>query len=1142
MLSNTGFLYQSTPLNRKPSRSLLGILMVLALSAHCWAQSTFGTILGSVKDPSGKLIPQATVVLLDTDSSATRSTTSDQNGTYTFPNLEPGHYRITFSAPGFERTEITGIDLLARQTERIDSRIEIATQAQTVYVGQAASPLTTDVSNLSETKTGRELIDLPVAITTRGSGSTSPISTLTTQPGVQTDPSGNISVAGSKPSMLSVSLDGISSLNVRGGSAPINELFPAFNSIEEIRVSEVNNAAEFGGISDITTISKSGTNDFHGGIFENNQNADLDARNPFSTTKAKLIMNDFGGFLGGPLIIPHLYDGHNRTFFFASYEGLRLPRQVLIVESVPSLALRSGNLGAYSTPVYAPGTGVAYPNNVIPSSQISQVSLNVLNYLYPLPNTGSAGAISNNYSINFPEPISSNQGDIRVDQTLSSKQTVFARFTYKVRNVIAPPTGTTSIGAISEPETDYGFTAAYNYLLSPNLINEVRTGFSGNHTSTTFGLTASESASQIGIPIPSLPSGDAVGSFSISGFTTAGGQGSSIGRNNTFQVLDNLTWTDRQHTFKFGGDYRYLTAYAGNGIAASRMGSYTFNGAITNLGANGLATSPTNHPYIGNAYAAFLLGIPDQTTIASVIQPNLSEYAGHYAFYVQDDWKITPSLTLNYGLRWDYNPMFQDHLLNTANFLPDYVSFQNGALTRGAVVLPNQQAFSILNPGFASSIYPTPILTAAQAGIPESLRYSQKTDFAPRVGFAYRPFGGEKTVIRGGYGKFTEVLLGGLFNVASEVATTNLPIFNQQIVNGKPTLQFPSPFGQAVAGTQDFQAAQGVNFADPYVQQWNLTVERDLGFGIGLEVSYNGSHASKLAADINLNQVPANTLGYATANLSAPYPLWAKLQSVNNFGIANYNAGTIGVKKRLSRGLQFQGSYALAKNLSETGSYLTTYAPENGGVITDKFHEGLDYGNVNYTRRNRALVTFLYELPFGRGQQFFSNTNPIVDGIIGGWELAGVTLFQSGPFLTPLVPAADPSGTGFELLCSCTGGRPDAVAGQSAYPAKRTLAQWLNPAAFAVPQNNIGRFGNSTVGSVVGPGTDAVSMSLLKTIKFSEGVRLQLGGQAANLFNHPNYAPPNVTFNISAYGSITNMQSVEGAGPRAGQVTARLSF
>ena len=269
---------------------------------------------GPFTTPLGSVIPNCTVTLLNTGTSATPTATTDQTGDYLFVNLEPGAYQITMEAPGFEKATYNGLELQARQTIRVDGSMIVGTQAQTVSVEEAAPVIQTDVSNLAETKTGRELNDLPIAIASRGSGSTSPITTLTTQPEVLTDNSGNISVAGSKPAMLSMSIDGISSMSPRS-YVPIAELFPSFNAIAEIRVSEVNNAAEFSGISDITTISRGGTNAFHGGFFENNQTAAIDARNPFSSTKPKLVMNDFGGFLGGPVLIPKLYDGRTTRRF-----------------------------------------------------------------------------------------------------------------------------------------------------------------------------------------------------------------------------------------------------------------------------------------------------------------------------------------------------------------------------------------------------------------------------------------------------------------------------------------------------------------------------------------------------------------------------------------------------------------------------------------------------------------------------------------------------------------------------------------------------------------------------------------------------------------------------------------------------------
>jgi hypothetical protein len=1108
-------------------------------------QSTLGTILGSVRDPSGSAVPLCKITIHNTGTDARRSTITDQTGDYNLPNIEPGKYEVEFEAAGFQRA-VAQVELLSRQTARIDGHLLVSAQSETVNVEATAAVINTEVSNLAETKQGRELVDLPVAIATRGTGSTSPLSTLTAQPGVQTDPNGGISVSGSKPSMLSMSIDGISSMGPRT-AGPIVEMFPSFYSIAEIKVSEVNNAAEFGGISDITTISKSGTNSLHGGLYENLQNKDLTARNEFSAIKPKLIMNDFGAYLGGPISIPKLYNGRDRTLFFMAYEGLRLPRETVVTESVPSVALRNGDLSAYTKAIYAPGTNTPFANNQIPRSQISQISLNALQYLFPLPNTGPTtgpGSIANNLTENFPSPITSNQGDMRIDQIISAKQTTFARFTYKNRSVIAPPSstqGSLSLGAFSLPEIDFGLAVAHNFVISPTLVNEVRTGFNGNHYGTLYSADPAQLVSEIGVAIPPpYPNANTEPNFNITGFQQTGGTNSSRSRNNTTQLLDNLTWVRHQHTLKFGADYRYMTGFYSNVFANDQLGVYKFTGSITS------AVQPgASNPYIGNPFAAFLLGVPDQTQLATVIQPNAQAYASSYAFFVQDDWKVTSRLTLNYGLRWEYHPMFQDHLLNVTQFLPDYTSIVNGQLVHGAVVIPNQAAFKILNPGFAESIAPTPILTAAQAGLPPGMRFTDKTDFSPRVGFAWRPFADGKTVIRGGYGRFIEGPLGSLISAQWGIHTSNYGAYNQTIVNGLPTLSFPYPFPSNLAqpGQQTFYQAQAVHFHDPYVQQWNFTIEHDLGAGIALRVSYDGSHGSQLGVQEMWNNVPVNTIGYSKAIALgyAPFPQFSIIESETNGGWSNYDAATATFSKRFSGGLQFQGTYTFAKNLSSAQSYNpSAFATEAGGITTDPNNIGLDYGNVAYTRRNRFLATFLYELPFGKGKMLATSVNPVLNQIIGGWELAGVLLFQSGPWLTVTVPGADPSGTGF--ASNVGNGRADIVSGQSLDSAHQTLGNWLNPAAFAIPANNIGRWGNAPVGNIQGPGTQGISMSLMKSVIFTETLRLQLGAQAANLFNHPNYAPPNTVLNTVPFGTISALQSAEGAGPRVIQITARFAF
>lgn len=1110
-------------------RGLAAFALVVAGTLYpqpAFAQSTFASVVGTVRDPTGSVIGGAVVQLEHSGTSARRSLITNPEGSYTILNLEPGPYRLAISAPGFQVMQYS-VELLARQTVRIDGQMPLSSQAETVSVTVEAAPvISTEVSNIAETKTNRELIELPIAITSRASGSTSPLATLTTQPGVQTDANGNISVVGSKPSMLSISIDGISSMGPRT-SAPLAELFPSFNSIAEIRVSEVNNTAEFGGTSDITTISKSGSNAVHGGLFYNHMNTVLNARNPFSSSVPKTIMNNFGVYAGGPVSIPKLYRGRDRTFFFLAYEELRLPKQSVLVQSVPSLALRSGDLSGLSGTPRDPTTGQPFPDKQIPASRISPLSRNVLTHLFPLPNTGAPSSNANNYVQNFAEPITSNQGDIRIDQIISSRQNLFGRLTYKKRDVMtAPTTGSVLQGPYSTPDTTFGYTIAHNFIVSSTVVNEIRGGTTGIDNSRTFDVEPAEIASRLGLAgLPPFPDGNAVPNFVIQGFQATGGTASTAQRQRTYQILDNLTWTKSNHTVKFGGDFRFLEGFSANVYASLRLGQYTFDNSVT-------------RDLIGVPFAAFLLGVPDQTRLNTVVQANSDGYAKTYAFYVQDDWKVTPRLTVNYGLRWEYHPMFKDRLLNATNLVLDSQTFINGEQINGTVVIPNEESFKILNPQFAAAIAPTPIVTAQQAGLPESLRNSVKTDFGPRVGVAWRPFADGKTVIRGGYGRFIQGPLGALLGAGFAIHSANQSIYAQQITNGQPSLTFPYPFPSRLAqpGTQFFQQAADINFKDPTVDQWNVTVERELGFSTGLRLSYNGSFANNLNRQGNPDQLAPNTVGFKSGSPLLRYPRFGYIRLQTNGGIARYHAFTGVVSKRFSQGMQFQSSYTFLRNLTNAQGYApTAFAAEAGGVVTDLRDKRIDYGNVAFSRRHRFLTTFLYQLPFSG-----LTSNKMMKQVIGGWDIAGLALYQSGPFMTVTVPGADPSGTGFPILVG--NGRADIVSGVSPYLDNPTPQRWLNPAAYAVPPTNIGRYPTSPVGGISGPGTQAISLSVTKGLNFTEGVRLQIGCQAANLLNQVNYAPPNTTFNTANFGTISGVQAAEGAGPRQLQITARLTF
>jgi hypothetical protein len=454
---------------------------------------------------------------------------------------------------------------------------------------------------------------------------------------------------------------------------------------------------------------------------------------------------------------------------------------------------------------------------------------------------------------------------------------------------------------------------------------------------------------------------------------------------------------------------------------------------------------------------------------------------------------------------------------------------------------------------FATSIGSTPIVTNTQAGLPYTLRDTYYGDVDPRFGFTWQPYknGEGKTVVHGGVGVYTVPVLGSVLYSLAGVATSNYLEFQDSATTilAFPDV-FPSGAGAGAAGKPDFRRANQINLKDPRQIQWNGQVEQALGFASVFRLSYTGSHTTQLIQSPDLNQVPANTLGYAAylAKFGDPYPNFNAVLTRSNGPSAKYEALTAEVERRYVKGLTLDGNYTWAKDTSDAlGAVPTTLTAENGATILNRFDLGADYGPVIYVARNRFVGTFEYDLPFGRGQHFASTISRPANLLIGGWNIAGIQLWHSGHFLTPSFSGTDPSGTGVLVRGVTTAQRPDCT-GISPNAANRNRNGYFNIAAFSTPANNIGRYGNCSVGILTGPGTVTFDGTVGKNFAFSERFNLRYEAQFANLFNHVNLADPATNISSPAtFGTITNVQDANtsygpSAGPRNVQMSLRLTF
>jgi hypothetical protein len=1127
----------------------IGVKRAVALAAllcgAAWpvaAQSVFAAIVGSVRDPSGAAVTGAAVKVTNIHQSLQREATTSSQGDYEIRNLPAGFYAISVSSNGFREFHSHGIQLESRQIVRLDVTLQIAELAQEVTVSAAAGVVATETNTISSALTASEVLTLPANF--RGARTTSPYLLLYALPGVQADSGNNFSIQGGIPSQANASLDGISTIDVRGNS-PLREMYPSIEAIAEMRVQGVGNSAEYGQVGDVTVVSRAGTNRFHGSAFWYHQNRAMDSRPFGAVTKPQKTANTFGGSLGGPL-------ARDRVFFLGAIERMDYRSGSLIQNTVPTTALRGGDFNGEAVDVRDPFNGGApFAGRTIPRSRLNAAAQEVLR-LYPTPNFGPDQRLSvANYRGNRASPDDSLQFDARLDHLLTGRQMVFGRLSWKDIDQVRP--NILDLPADSGVNDNRALVAAHNFTITPTLLNEFRAGYTRNERGNQFPFDGEGFAKRLGLRGlgPNYPYKDGMPSI---GFGPSPITAFSKGRPATvlselFQFNNTTTLQRSRHSLKFGIDVRRVrTTDAISFTAGNDYGDFLFTGM-----------------FAGDPFADFLLGVPAISGFAK-IGPDLDGRSVHWHGFVQDSFRVNSRLTLELGLRYEYHPPFTDAGDNIGNF-------DRFTPVTGRVLIPSSEtARRLLAPGFLQSVNAcpgpaiggvpcTPIAAAREVGYPEGLRERDRNNFNPRFGFAYRPFADSKMAIRGGFGIYTMTQLGAIYYSLTATTSSDVRAFNNGLgTNGMPVFAWPDTQNPASQGVQasslgafEFRTANQVDMRDPYAMQWSLSVDRDLGRTTGIRVSHIGMRSVKLPYAPDINQPAPSLQPFRERPLTdRPYPNFSLVYSRDNGANAIYNALQVELSRRFTGGLAFQSAYTWAKNLADNaGPAPSGFAGENGGGrLSNSLDRRADRGNVYGTRQHRWVATLVYELPFGRGKPLASDSGVVANALLGGWRLSSIMLLQSGPWLTPVMSGGDPSGTNGERRGSQ---RPDRIAsGEVAQP---SADMWLDRNAFVCPGRTpgtatqfncnvapIGRFGNSGVGIVKGPGTVGLNLALAKVIALAEGLKLTLEGAFTNAPNHVNLADPNLNIGSSAFGRITSARSSEAVGNRVGQVSARFDF
>ncbi len=1083
-------------------------LLVLAVAASplMRAQLNTATLLGTVKDSSGASVPKAEVTARRVDTAQERGVKTDDFGNFTIPNLQTGLYQLTVKAAGFKVTTISDIELQVAQMASVNVVMELGQISQNVTVSAEAPLMNTASSTVSQVVDTKAVESMPL-----NGRSFWQLTQLT--PGASYIPGGqnipvngtsirssavNVNVNGLPPVWTGWALDGANITETQLGGTIIQ---PNVDALQEFRVEGANMSAEYGHTPTLINATlKSGTNRFHGDVYWFFRNNAMDARNFFfvpppgvNQKNEVLHRNQAGGTLGGPI-------RKDKTFFFVDFESTQLSRGQNFNNVVPNAAQRAGDYTGYKT-INDPLTGKPFPGNMIPANRISSQAQFFLPFM-PAPDFVSG--LTNRAILTNALTQSLNKGDVKIEHQITSNDRLMGRYSI-ADNDESDPNPYPAIGAFPLHSRGQNALLTYTRIFSPRWINESRVAYYRSY----FNFAGAQQGQDIngqagvqgfaGIPNPGFPQ------LAISGYSNFTGSPSDSrpkqNRIRAWQYSDSATFTTGKHNMKFGWELRHNTNTFISG--STSMGQFSFLGT-----------------YTGDAFADFLLGYPDNVQRA-YFRNLWGNNANFHSFYVQDDFRVLPNLTLNLGFRWEINPFYNSVQGQSSGF-----DWQTGKL-----ILPSN--FSITAQPQTAFLYPLfqdRIELTKDLNLPQSIRPTDYKDFAPRIGLAWKPTGSDRMVVRSGYGIFyafpdtnsinnTENVVP--FNGTQTVTNTRPPAApqltfgnffqGQPIVAPNPNPGQPCSFGFAAnsCSTPNVVTAP-VHLRSTYSQQWNLSIQRQLTSGLTLDVAYVGNRANRVQQTILRNDPSP---GPGAIQSRRPYLQWGGINSGEWGGSQHYNALQVKFQAREWHGASFLASYAYASCIDngtgEAGTITALLVARNKGAC-------------DFDLRHNLAMSYSYALPFGKGRAFMNNAPRWADAIAGGWNASGITTIHSGLPFTPTV-TTDVANTGVGGQRAQVVGTPTIIGSPSCWfyiaanPSCATLLPNGSP-AFALPQQYT--YGNAGRNILRGDNLVQFDFTVSKRFNFTESKVVEFRGEFFNLFNHPVFSSPSSSINVASGAQV----------------------